>query len=129
MICALKERGIKIALDDFGIGYSNFSMLRQLPFDLLKLDRTLVCDIETDEHARALAEGILSLAARLHIKCLAEGVETAGQAALLESAGCAAMQGYWFSRPANLRTWFAGLSALEPRLAELAHRPASTRLQ
>jgi EAL domain-containing protein (putative c-di-GMP-specific phosphodiesterase class I) len=83
-------------------------MLRQLPFDLLKLDRTLVCDIETDEHARALAEGILGLAARLNIKCVAEGVETSGQAALLESAGCAAMQGYWFSRPKrDLRTWFA----------------------
>jgi diguanylate cyclase len=108
MICALKDRGIKIALDDFGVGYSNFSMLRQLPFDLLKLDRSLVCDIETDEHARALAEGILSLAARLDIKCVAEGVETAGQAQLLESAGCAAMQGYWFSRPKrDLRTWFA----------------------
>ena len=108
MICALKDRGIKIALDDFGVGYSNFSMLRQLPFDLLKLDRSLVCDIETDEHARALAEGILSLAARLDIKCVAEGVETAGQAELLELAGCAAMQGYWFSRPKrDLRTWFA----------------------
>jgi diguanylate cyclase len=108
MIAALKGHGIKIALDDFGIGYSNFSMLRQLPFDLLKLDRTLVCDIETDEHARALAEGILGLAARLNIKCVAEGVETSGQAALLESAGCAAMQGYWFSRPKrDLRTWFA----------------------
>ena len=121
MICALKDRGIKIALDDFGIGYSNFSMLRQLPFDLLKLDRTLVCDIETDEHARALAEGILSLAARLHIKCVAEGVETCGQAALLESAGCAAMQGYWFSRPKrDLRTWFAKVShaSRSPRLAE-----------
>jgi len=119
-ISALKDRGIKIALDDFGIGYSNFSMLRQLPFDLLKLDRTLVCDIETDERAHALAEGILNLAARLHIKCVAEGVETPGQAALLESAGCPAMQGYWFSRPKrDLRTWFAEENRA-PRNASLA---------
>lgn len=109
--------GMRIAIDDFGVGYSNFSLLRQLPFDILKLDRTLICDIEADDHARAVAECILELASRLDIKVVAEGVETRRQAELLAAVGCAAMQGYWFARPQrDLDTWFAGGAAL-PTLA------------
>lgn len=108
MLMALSAAGMRIAIDDFGVGYSNFSLLRQLPFDMLKLDRTLICDIEGDEHARALAECILELASRLQIKVVAEGVETQRQAELLAQAGCASMQGYWFARPQrDLATWFA----------------------
>lgn len=117
MLAALTDSGMRIALDDFGVGYSNFSLLRQLPFDLLKLDRTLICDIETDADARALAECILDLASRLKIKVVAEGVETRRQAELLASAGCAAMQGYWFARPQrDLSTWFAA-GAAPPQVA------------
>lgn len=116
MLAALTGSGMRIALDDFGVGYSNFSLLRQLPFDLLKLDRTLICDIETDEHARALAECILDLASRLKIKVVAEGIETQRQAELLAAAGCATMQGYWFARPQrDLAAWSAGGTA--PSLA------------
>ncbi len=107
MLDTLVGLGIRIAVDDFGVGYSNFSLLRQLPFQILKLDRTLVCDIEHDRHARALVEGVLDLAARLELRVVAEGVETAGQAALLEAAGCASMQGYSLARPQrDLSTWF-----------------------
>jgi diguanylate cyclase (GGDEF)-like protein len=113
MLAALGEGGMRIAIDDFGVGYSNFSLLRQLPFDMLKLDRTLICDIEDDEHARALAECILELASRLRIKVVAEGVETQRQAELLAQAGCASMQGYWFARPQReLATWFAPAAPL-----------------
>ena len=108
MLAALGAAGMRIAIDDFGVGYSNFSLLRQLPFDMLKLDRSLICDIEADEHARALTECILDLASRLQIKVVAEGVETPRQAELLAQAGCASMQGYWFARPEReLATWFA----------------------
>jgi EAL domain-containing protein (putative c-di-GMP-specific phosphodiesterase class I) len=108
MLMALTGSGMRIALDDFGVGYSNFSLLRQLPFDTLKLDRTLICDIETDDDARALAECNLELASRLKIKVVAEGVETRRQAEILAAAGCAKMQGYWFARPQReLATWFA----------------------
>ncbi len=117
MLAALTGGGMRIAIDDFGVGYSNFSLLRQLPFDILKLDRTLICDIEDDDHARAVAECILDLASRLKIKVVAEGVETRRQAELLAAAGCAAMQGYWFARPQrDLSTWFARGAAL-PTLA------------
>jgi predicted signal transduction protein with EAL and GGDEF domain len=116
MLAALTGRGMRIALDDFGVGYSNFSLLRQLPFDLLKLDRTLICDIETDDNARAVAECILDLAVRLKIKVVAEGVETQVQAALLAAAGCATMQGYWFARPQrDLQAWFAPDAMPPPR--------------
>ena len=98
-LATLNATGIRIAVDDFGVGYSNFSLLRQLPFDLIKLDRTLVCDIEHDRHARALAEGMLDLAARLEIGVVAEGVETAGQADLLQAAGCTTLQGFYIGRP------------------------------
>lgn len=115
MLAALTASGMRIALDDFGVGYSNFSLLRQLPFDVLKLDRTLIQDIEDDDHARALAECILDLAARLKIKVVAEGVETARQAGLLAAAGCATMQGYWFARPQReLGCWFGAERAATP---------------
>ncbi len=117
MLLALRNGGMRIALDDFGVGYSNFSLLRHLPFDLLKLDRTLISDIASDDEARALAECFLQLGARLRLKVVAEGVETRAQAELLAAAGCAAMQGYWFARPQRLlQTWFAA-DAEPPTLA------------
>ncbi len=115
MLAALTASGMRIALDDFGVGYSNFSLLRQLPFDVLKLDRTLIQDIEVDEQARALAECILGLANRLHIKVVAEGVETARQAEMLMAAGCSTLQGYCFARPQRaLASWFAPDSDAPP---------------
>ena len=132
MLTALTDSGMRIALDDFGVGYSNFSLLRQLPFDTLKLDRTLICDIETDEDARALAECILDLASRLKIKVVAEGVETQRQAELLAAAGCARMQGYWFARPQReLGTWFGDDAALAQTACDVspAESPASPAIQ
>lgn len=99
MLRELTATGMRIALDDFGVGYSNFALLRQLAFDVIKIDRTLVQDIEVDERARALTECMLGLAGRLQARAVAEGVETAEQARLLAAAGCSALQGYWFSKP------------------------------
>ncbi|MBL8341522.1 MAG: EAL domain-containing protein [Rubrivivax sp.] len=132
LLRALKAEGLRLALDDFGVGYSNFSLLRRLPIDLLKLDRTLVCDIVTDANARALAECVLDLAAKLHIDVVAEGVEDEAQARLLAEAGCACMQGFWFARPARrLETWFRlpqpvrkAASATAAALAPTAHDAA-----
>jgi diguanylate cyclase (GGDEF)-like protein len=107
MLAALTAGGMRIAIDDFGVGYSNFSLLRQLHFDMLKLDRTLIQDIEADDQARALAECILDLAARLNIQVVTEGVETQRQAESLAAAGSSAIQGYWFAHPQrDLSTWF-----------------------
>ena len=99
MLAVLTASGMRIALDDFGTGYSNFSLLRQLPFSFLKLDRSLIADIETDEPSRAMTQCILGLADRLKITVVAEGVETRSQADFLLAAGCVAQQGFLHARP------------------------------
>lgn len=99
MLKELIAAGMRIAVDDFGVGYSNFSLLCQLPFHLLKLDRSLSCDIETDVSSRAVTECILALASRLKINVVAEGVETQLQSDFLLNAGCVAQQGFLFARP------------------------------
>jgi diguanylate cyclase (GGDEF)-like protein len=111
MLFALNAQGMRIAVDDFGVGYSNFSLLRQLPCDFLKLDRTLSLDVEHDESARALTECILALAQRLKIQVVAEGVETPQQSHYLLQAGCAAQQGFLHARPQR------DLAALFSRIA------------
>ncbi|MFA5985206.1 MAG: EAL domain-containing protein [Methylococcaceae bacterium] len=102
MFSTLLADGIRIAIDDFGVGYSNFSILRQLPFYLLKLDRTLTADIEMDETSRAVNECILALASRLNIQVVAEGVETQRQSDYLSSIGCYTQQGYLYAYPCHM---------------------------
>jgi diguanylate cyclase (GGDEF)-like protein len=106
-LAALDELGIRVAIDDFGVGFSNFSVLRQLHFHILKLDRSLVCDIDRDEDAHVIVRCLLDMAARLRIDSVAEGVERPEQAALLVASGCNALQGWHFARPQrSIETWF-----------------------
>jgi len=96
---ALKDLGIKLAIDDFGIGYSSLSYLKQFPVDLLKIDRTFVQGIETDAHDKAIARSVVALAGAFGLDVTAEGIETEGQCAQLVDMGCNRGQGYLFSRP------------------------------
>ncbi|MET0351028.1 MAG: EAL domain-containing protein, partial [Rhizobacter sp.] len=98
-LCELSAIGIEIALDDFGTGYSNLGALRSLPFDVLKIDRSLVHDVTAAPEDVAIARSVLMLAKGLKLKVLAEGVETEGQLALLQAHGCDLMQGFLFSKP------------------------------
>lgn len=108
-LAALEALGARVAIDDFGVGFSNFSLLRQMCFHKLKLDRSLVCDVEDDERARAVAECILTLAARMNIRTIAEGVETEAQARWLTDAGCDSLQGWLYARAErSLAQWFGG---------------------
>jgi len=95
----LRALGIEIALDDFGTGYSNLGVLRTLPFDVLKIDRSLVHDVTAAPEDVSVTRAVLMLAQGLKLKVLAEGVETEGQLNLLSSYGCELMQGYIFSKP------------------------------
>lgn len=95
----LSAIGIEIALDDFGTGYSNIAMLRALPFDVLKIDRSLVHDVTAAPEDVSITRAVLMLARGLKIQVLAEGVETEGQLNLLVSNGCELIQGYFFSKP------------------------------
>ena len=99
MLDQLREIGALIAIDDFGTGYSSMASLKQLPVDILKIDKAFVDDIENDEESRLIARAIISLSHILGKIVVAEGVETAGQLELLREWECNVIQGYHFSRP------------------------------
>jgi diguanylate cyclase (GGDEF)-like protein/PAS domain S-box-containing protein len=97
----LKELGVALAIDDFGTGYSNLASLRRFPADVLKIDRTIVADLPSDGHAKALAGGIVGLAHALGLKVIAEGVETEAQRDFLAALGCDSAQGYFLGKPVD----------------------------
>ncbi len=107
----LKKHGIRLALDDFGTGHSSLAVLRTLPFDLLKLDRSFVRHIPAAASDAAVAGTIITLARQLGLEVIAEGVEDEAQQTHLAEAGCHFLQGFLFSRPlpvAALEDWLAG---------------------
>jgi EAL domain-containing protein (putative c-di-GMP-specific phosphodiesterase class I)/ActR/RegA family two-component response regulator len=95
----LRGMGIPVAMDDFGTGYSSLSYLKRFPFDTLKIDQSFVRDITSDPDSAAIAKTVIAMAHSLHLKVVAEGVETEGQLQYLRSHACDEMQGYYFSRP------------------------------
>ncbi|MCX7662423.1 MAG: EAL domain-containing protein [Tepidimonas fonticaldi] len=95
----LAQLGVRFALDDFGTGYSNLLQLRSLPLDTIKIDRSFIRDLFTDDNDALIVRSIIELAHRLNLRVVAEGVETAAQAEWLITHGCDALQGYWFGRP------------------------------
>lgn len=106
----LEGIGVKVALDDFGTGFSNFRALKALPLDALKLDRSLVVDIEHDPRDRAILSAMVAMARALGLKVIAEGVETEGQLAILRAEGCDVFQGFLRAGPMDAAE-FASLVA------------------
>tara|TARA_R110001606_G_scaffold154117_4_gene295744 strand:- start:965 stop:3160 length:2196 start_codon:yes stop_codon:yes gene_type:complete len=98
LLQTLKDMGICIAIDDFGTGYSSLSQLKNLPVDLLKIDRSFVMDLENDPDDRKIVEAIIAMAHKLNIKVLAEGVETREQWNMLAEFQCDFGQGYYVSK-------------------------------
>jgi EAL domain-containing protein (putative c-di-GMP-specific phosphodiesterase class I) len=90
----LREAGIRIAVDDFGTGYTNLAYLTSLPLDAIKIDRGLVADIVGGERDRIVVKAMIHLARELDLKVVVEGVETIGQLALLAEWGCDLYQGF-----------------------------------
>ncbi len=95
----LKMRGISIAIDDFGVGYSSLSHLQQLPVDKLKIDRSFIRDTPGNQNSMAMAKAVISLGSTLGLKVIAEGVETQNQRDFLLGDGCNVGQGFYFARP------------------------------
>ncbi|RYZ93247.1 MAG: sensor domain-containing phosphodiesterase [Proteobacteria bacterium] len=95
----LQSRGVNIALDDFGVGYSNLASLKNLPINLIKIDKTLVDAIDCDALTLELFQSIVAMSKRLGYRVLAEGVETIKVLEIVKSSGCDGVQGYFLSKP------------------------------
>jgi EAL domain-containing protein (putative c-di-GMP-specific phosphodiesterase class I) len=105
----LTALGIHFSMDDFGTGYSSLAYLKRLPIHELKIDKSFINDATTDPNDAALVETILSVARHLHLKVVAEGVETQAQADFLNQRGEVIHQGYLFGRPIPAEAWIAPL--------------------
>lgn len=102
---ALRDAGIRIALDDFGAGFCNFRYLKILPLDCLKLDRSMVDGIADDERDLAVLRGIVAMATALGLAVIAEGIETAAQRDIVAAEGCGTYQGFLRAAPMPARTF------------------------
>jgi len=101
VLARLRSRGVRIAIDDFGVGYSSMAQLRELPFDHIKLDQSFAAGLLQDERAttEAIIAAILQLARALGVPVTAEGVERQAQLDLLRALGCRSVQGFLLGRP------------------------------
>ncbi len=99
-VASLRELGVRIAIDDFGVGYSSLSYLKRWRVDALKIDRSFVRDLVTDLSDLAIVSAIIAMARHLHIEVVAEGIEGWQQLEKLRQLGCGFAQGYLFARPA-----------------------------
>jgi diguanylate cyclase (GGDEF)-like protein len=110
----LKSLGVRIALDDFGTGYSSMSYLQAFPFDMIKIDRSFISNLDRSAQSKALLRGVIGLARGLELPVTAEGVETRAQLDVLTRAGCDLVQGFLIGRPSSIESY-----------AEVLGRPAS----
>lgn len=98
-LMTLRQEGLRLALDDFGTGYSSLSYLANLPFNVLKIDRSFIADVENNEQKHSLLEFVVQLGHKLEQSIVAEGVETIEQLNIVKNFGCDTIQGYLYSRP------------------------------
>jgi diguanylate cyclase (GGDEF)-like protein/PAS domain S-box-containing protein len=117
-INALRSRGLRVALDDFGIGHSSLSYLKRLPLDQVKIDQLFIRDILEDPTSAAIARSVLYLGRELRLSVVAEGVETIEQRDFLATLGCSTFQGYLFSRPVPIEKFELLLASSPDLIAE-----------
>ena len=98
---SLSRMGMRISVDDFGTGYSNLSYLKRFPIDTLKLDKSFVQEVPDSANIATIVRSVIHMAQGLHLKVIAEGVESASQLKFLQACGCSEGQGYYFSEPVN----------------------------
>ena len=96
---SLRALGVRVALDDFGLGYSSLGHLKALPVDVVKVDRSFIADVCESAQDQAVVEALLTIARRTGVTVVAEGVETVEQDALLRGMGCPVVQGFLYGRP------------------------------
>jgi EAL domain-containing protein (putative c-di-GMP-specific phosphodiesterase class I) len=98
-LTAIKQMGVRIAIDDFGVGYSLLAQIKRFPIDTLKVDRSFIRDLAENAENRSITEAIIAMGKTLSLTVVAEGVETQEQQAFLSDHACDAMQGFYFSKP------------------------------
>lgn len=108
----LKEYNLKVSIDDFGSGYSTLNLLKNLPVDVLKLDKGFLDESGESERSSVIIEEIIKLAKRIHVKTICEGVETEKQVEFLKKIGCDMIQGFWYSKPIPLEEFEEKLNLL-----------------
>ena len=128
MMDALRDKGVWLSMDDFGMGYSSLSQLKRFQIYKLKIDQSFVRDLDSDNNDRAIVSAIIRMAQALGMQTTAEGVETQAQLDFLREQGCDEAQGYWFSRPVSadritalLSTYVPCSLCLAPQTADKPH--------
>jgi EAL domain-containing protein (putative c-di-GMP-specific phosphodiesterase class I) len=117
MLAEIHAQGLRLAIDDFGTGHSSLGRLRRLRPSMIKIDRSFVKDLPGDRDAGVLVETMITMASKLGIQCLAEGIETEAQLKLLQELGCPLGQGYLYSRPLPTARFNALITGEERRAA------------
>ncbi|XAS63775.1 EAL domain-containing protein [Micrococcaceae bacterium Sec5.8] len=112
----LRALGVGLQIDDFGTGYSSISYLREIPAETVKVDHSLIKNLETDPRQQKFVSAILQLISAAELEAIVEGIETAEQAARLQAMGCLYGQGYYFGRPAPAAAILDRISRSQPRL-------------
>jgi EAL domain-containing protein (putative c-di-GMP-specific phosphodiesterase class I) len=105
----LKSIGFALSMDDFCTGYSSIAMLRTLPMDIMKIDRSMLLSAETSERSLTIFKQVIELGKRLNMTVLVEGIENEAQSRLTQAAGCHIAQGFLFAQPIPMEKFFEGL--------------------
>ncbi|MGL4800254.1 MAG: EAL domain-containing protein [Cellulosilyticaceae bacterium] len=105
VILQLKQGGIKVAMDDFGTGYSSLAVLKQLPLDIVKIDRAFLADVEKSKTSQAIFETIVDLLKILKKEIIVEGVENLYQLQFIKERGCRFAQGFLFEKPLSIQNY------------------------
>jgi diguanylate cyclase (GGDEF)-like protein len=121
----LKNLGTKLALDDFGTGYSALSYLNQLPLDYLKIDKSFI----QDESNMSIVTSIVEMADKLHLSTIAEGIETLEQLMLLKYSGCSIIQGFYYSKPLDIKSYLAFIKSSYDEEVELLYKNNSIEIK
>lgn len=116
---AMRTMGIQVALDDFGTGYSSLDYLKRYPVNILKIDKTFVSSLESNEIEQHLCDGIIQIAKKLGLKVVAEGIETQKQAKILKAFGSDYFQGFHYSKPLKVDDFEAFIQEHQARLQTL----------
>ena len=120
-LSALRSVGVRVAIDDFGTGYSSLGLIRRLPFDCMKLDRSLIADLCTDLGAMGVTAAVVAMARAIRIRSVAEGIEDEATLQMIRAVGCDEIQGFYVSRPltaGDFEQWLSAGGAAALRVRE-----------